>query len=444
MSQPNIILLHCHDLGRFLGCYGIPTVRTPNLNRLAGEGVRFTNAFCTASLCSPSRAGMFTGRYPHQNGVMGLIGPTSGWELHDGEKHLAQYLGEAGYHCEAVGEIHESALPPARLGFVRHEPDKRARYVADAAIERLQELAAGREPFYLQVGCYEPHRIPSGRPDGEQYFTGTYMQPDDSLGVTVPGYLKDTPGTREELAELQGAVAHMDEHMGRILAAVDALGLAETTLVIFTTDHGIAMPRAKCSLYDPGIEVALLLRFRHAGWAGGRAVNGLVSNLDLLPTILQTVGIPLPDGLEGRSLTPMLDGSARRLRDDVFAELTYVGGFYHPMRCLRTERYKLILNFSNGRTIYDPSSSLRPRSDTVFPVNPIFQSRTVMELYDLAADRWEHRNLAHDAHMQDTARQLLARMSEIMHKTHDPILDGPIPSAMHFQALAALDRATLS
>lgn len=432
--KPNIIVLHCHDLGRFLGCYGIQTVSMPNLDRLASEGVLFDNAFCTASLCSPSRAAMFTGRYPHQNGVMGLTGRAAGWELHPSEKHIAQILLQNGYATEAVGVIHETGENPQCIGFNRHEPGQRAREVSSAAIERLNQLARADKPFYLQAGCYEPHRMETGIPGADQTFLGPDLSPDDSMGVTVPGYLKDTSGARDEMSELQGAVKHMDHHMGLILKAIDDLGLGSNTIVVFTTDHGIAMPRAKCTLYDPGIEAALMIRFPDSRGKATK-VSSLVSNLDLFPTLLDLAGIPVPENTEGLSLLPLVHGRTDSARSHIMAEMTCVGGFYHPMRCIRTKTHKLIVNFSNGRTVYDPSSSLRPRSDTVFPLNTVFQPRVPVELYDLDVDPLEHHNIAEKFDLRPLRREMLAALYDIMKRTEDPILSGPIPTAMHHAAV---------
>ena len=291
--KPHVLLFHCHDLGRHLPCYGVNTVHAPNTTRLAEEGVRFTNAFCVAPQCSPSRASMFTGRYPHANGVMGLTHAEFAWDLHPTERHMAAHLADAGYHTASIGVIHETHRPAQEWGY--HEREELRGAAADATtvcdrtiafLERYVGEAVGRgaiadgaanvrQPFFLSAGCFEPHRTTSSDDAHRVGFCGDYLSPDDGAGVHVPSYLADTPGTREELAGLQGAIRHMDAQFGRVLDVVDRLGIRENTLVIFTTDHGIAMPRAKCTCYDPGLEIALILRLpSRPGWSGaGRWTN---------------------------------------------------------------------------------------------------------------------------------------------------------------------------
>ena len=159
-NRPNIVVVVCHDLGRHLGCYGVSTVDSPAIDRLAAEGVRFSNSFCVAPQCSPSRAAMFTGRYPHSNGVMGLTHADFAWDLHPDERHLAQLLGAAGYHTALAGLQHESR-DTGRLGFaeIMENGLEPCAAVAARAASFLERAAHAAAPFYLQVGFIEPHRL---------------------------------------------------------------------------------------------------------------------------------------------------------------------------------------------------------------------------------------------------------------------------------------------
>src|SRR5262249_52130280 len=149
----------------------------------------------------------------------------------------------------------------ARLGFDRVNTGGLVDTIVAKTDHVLQRLAAADGPFYLQVGFTEPHRLPGNRDaPGVMGFLGDHIEPDDSLGVDVPGYLTDNESAREEIAELQGAIRTMDRGVGRLLQRIDELGIADQTITIFTTDHGLALPRAKCSLYDPGLEVAFMVR----------------------------------------------------------------------------------------------------------------------------------------------------------------------------------------
>jgi N-sulfoglucosamine sulfohydrolase len=431
-SRPNVLLLHCHDLGQHLHCYGVGAVNSPNLDRLAGEGVLFENNFCTAPQCSPSRASIFTGRYPHSNGVMGLTHADFAWDLHPGEHHIGQILGDAGYATAGVGVLHETHSGAKRCGFTEYANASAATEMADAAIARLKQFAKlGDKPFYLQAGCIEPHRMGQPGLNADQGFLGGRLQPDTSHGVTVPGYLRDTEGTRTELAELQGAIRHMDGQMGRVLAAVRELGLDTNTLVIFTTDHGVAMPRAKCSLYEPGLRTSFMLRYpSRDGWHGGIRHKQMVSNIDCLPTILDLAGVPVPAAVQGRSLAPLMNGRSYTARDRIFGEITY-HDYYDPRRSIRSASHKLIVNFSSAPAFMDPSQSWRPRADTVVPANHALAYHPPFELYDLARDPWEQKDAAQDASYAAVLNELRSQLAAQMQATQDPILNGAVTSPLH-------------
>lgn len=440
--KPNLIIVLPHDLGQYLHCYGVKTVRTPNLDQFAADGVRFARSFCTAPGCSPSRASLFTGRYPHNNGVMGLAHGNFAWDLNPGEKHLAQFLKEAGYATVAFGVVHETHSGAKRLGYDKHSNIKNGEELTTAAIAELKQLATGPRPFFLYAGYVEPHRLPYPKgpdqpPDGHG-FPGPHLKPDNALGVEVPGYLRDTQGTREELAGLQGAVRYIDEQFGRWREAIKELGLEKNTLVIFTTDHGVAMPRAKCSLYEPGLEVALIVR--HAGrkgWHGGVVRNEMISNIDVLPTILELVGISVPANVQGRSFAPLLDGKPYKPNDAIFGEQTY-HDYYDPQRSIRTETHKLIANFSTAPAFQDPSQQWRPRSDPRTPEYPARTFHPHIELYDLTKDRWEQTDLANSPEAAAIRRELARRLYDHMVKTDDPLLRGAVTSPQHERTIDLL------
>ncbi|MBI5092566.1 MAG: sulfatase [Candidatus Hydrogenedentes bacterium] len=438
--RPNVLLFHCHDLGQFLHCYGVKTVRTPNIDAFAIQGVRFSSSFCTAPQCSPSRASMFTGRYPHNNGVMGLCHADFAWDLRPEERHLAQFLGDAGYACESIGVVHETSSGPKRCGYEKHINTVKVSEVATAAITRLEHFAKDeKRPFFLCAGSIEPHRLRDEKIKDYMGFLSPEFGPDSTEGIEVPPFLRDTEGTRAELAELQGAVHHVDEHFGRILSSLRALGLEENTLVIFTTDHGYAMPRAKCSLYDPGLAIALLLRLpSRKGWHGGRVNDAMITNLDYLPTILDLAGIPVPANVQGCSFAPLLDGRDYSPRDAIFCEISH-HDYYDPRRCVRTASHKLIVNFSSAPSFMDPSQSWRPRADTVVPESHALAYHKCVELYDLLTDPLELRDIA-DAPENTQLRQgLLARLRRHLVETNDPICREAIMPPLHRKSLRLMD-----
>lgn len=441
-DRPNLLMIHCHDLGNHLNCYGARTVHSPNLDALAAEGLRFARGFCTAPQCSPSRASMFTGRYPQSNGVLGLTHRPFGWDLDADERHLAQILADAGYETTAIGVVHE-AEDPRRCGYQRVEANPRARPATDATLALLRELRdrPERAPFFISTGFIEPHRWPIGLEEEYMGFVSGEFGPDNERGVDVPPFLLDTPGTRMEMAELQGSIRFVDAQVGRILTALRELGLERETLVIFTTDHGYAMPRAKCSLYDPGLAIALLMRHAgRAGWEGGIVHDDLLSNVDLLPTILDALGLPTPDNVQGRSFAPLMNGGDYTPREEVFGQLTH-HDYYDPRRCIRTRTHKLILNFSSAKVFMDPSQSWRPRSDCRTPRNNSGSNPHDIELYDLSVDPWEQHNIAEVAGHREVRTELLRRLRAHLRGVDDPILRGAVTPPMHHRALALLDNA---
>ncbi|MCI0476474.1 MAG: sulfatase-like hydrolase/transferase, partial [Anaerolineales bacterium] len=246
----NLILIDCHDLGQHLGCYGWTSVPSPNLNALAEQGARFANSFCAAPQCSPSRAALYIGRYPHANGMFGLAHPPFNWRMYPDEVHLARLLRDAGYATTHIGTQHVTAHTVEavkELGFAVVHPADNAADVAERAVAFLSQEP--RQPFFLNIGFVEPHRDQNG--------LFKYATPDTTLGVQVPPYLPQSDAARGEFAELQGAIRAVDTAVGKIWATLNAVGLARDTWFIFTTDHGLAMPRAKCTLYDPGLQTAL-------------------------------------------------------------------------------------------------------------------------------------------------------------------------------------------
>jgi arylsulfatase A-like enzyme len=419
-ERSSVVFLTCHDLGQHLGCYGQTTVTSPALDGLAAAGVRFARSFCTAPQCSPSRASLHTGRYPHNAGVMGLAHPPFGWRLDPRERHTTQLLGEAGYATALVGMQHLIEHGAEHeLGYAHVLPVAPAYEEADATVSLLRELARQQDqPFYLEVGFEEPHR--------PYAFGGA--QPDSSRGVAIPPYLPDAPESRQDLAAFQGAIRQMDDGVGRILRALDDLGIA-------------ALPRAKCTLYDPGIEVALLWRWP-AKLQGGRVISDMVSNVDVTPSLLEALGVAVPASVQGRSFWPLLSesgsGSPRAYapRGEVFAEKTF-HTYYEPMRAIRTLDTKLIVNFEVSTTVDVPADI---RASPIYPLMlaQFGGIRPPVELYDLQADPWEQRNLADVPEMRAIQADLRERLLVWMEETDDPLLRGPIASPYYADALGRL------
>ncbi|MBI3191968.1 MAG: sulfatase-like hydrolase/transferase, partial [Pedosphaera parvula] len=242
-----------------------------------------------------------------------------------------------------------------------------------------------------------------------------------------PDYLPDNEPTRREFAHLQKSIEHVDDGVARILDALEQTGQAENTLVIFTAEHGLPVPRAKGTLYDPGIQVAFLARWPRR-IAPGSVSGSLTSNLDVMPTLLEAANAQIPTRVQGRSLLPLLLGkSADSGREAVFAEKTY-HEHYDPIRCVRTEHLKYIRNFADRPRLVMPSDVYNsPTRQSMGEDERFWSHRPAEELYDLTADRGEVSNLAGSPEHREELGNLRARLEEWMQETADPLLKGPVP-----------------
>jgi N-sulfoglucosamine sulfohydrolase len=407
--RPNILYLHSHDTGRYVEPYG-HAIPTPALMRLAREGVLFREAFCAASTCSASRACLLTGQYAHSNGMLGLA--HRGWSLNDYHHHIVHTLHEAGYYSVLIGEQHISKEPSV-IGYdhVVRIATSRAPDVAPVTIGILENPP--KEPFFMSVGFFETHREFFQPPEGDEDY------------VLPPPNLPDLPATRRDWAAFRASARSLDQGVEAVLDAVDQFGLRDDTLVICTTDHGIAFPGAKATLTDRGIGVMLIMR-GPGGFAGGRVIDALVSHIDLFPTICDLLEIDHPDWLQGRSIMPLVRGEADEIHDAIFAEGTYHAA-YEPQRGIRTRRWKYVRRFGDRRTPVLVNTDDSPSKELWLRHG--WRERPVApeHLYDLFFDPAELHNLIEDETCQAVAVDLRAQLGRWMEETNDPLLDGPVP-----------------
>jgi N-sulfoglucosamine sulfohydrolase len=428
MTKPNIVIISCHDIGQHLGCYGVETVSTPNIDGLADKGIRFNNSFCSAPQCSPSRASIYTGRYPHNNGVMGLTHFNFAWDLNHDEKHLAVLLKDAGYKTALIGIQHETRFPE-NIGFdhLQIESHPVCEKVADDSAQYINANKAGDQPFYLQIGFFEPHR---------QFDFGG-AKADNENGVFVPPYIVKDESSIDEFAQFQGAIKKVDSAIGMVINALEDAGISENTILIYTSDHGIPFPRAKCTLYDAGVEVPFIVHWPKRSWQGGKLYNEMISNVDYVPTLLEAIGAKVPANVQGKSFCSLLDDKEYSPREEIFTELTY-HDYYNPMRSIRTKECKLTANFSSGPAIMNPSQSYRPATTTVVPPDPAWAYHTHLELYDLKNDPSEFTNLADDPGFSGIKNDLSQRLLDWMESTKDPLLKGAITPPHHYETFRQL------
>jgi N-sulfoglucosamine sulfohydrolase len=410
VTRPNIVYIHSHDTGRYVQPYGYQ-VQTPNIQRLADQGLLLRRACCAAPSCSGSRACLLTGQWAHVNGMTGLA--HRGWRLKDYGRHIVHPLREAGYWSALIGEQHLSR-DPAVLGY-DHVVDigtTRVHSIAPAAQQLLRSRPP--QPFFLSIGFFETHRA---------FFEPSSVR--DALYGAPPPHLPDTPEIRADMASFKASARSFDQGVGAVLHTLDEQGMADDTLVLLTTDHGLPFPGAKGTLTDRGLGVLCILR-GPGGFHGGHVTDALVSQLDLYPTLLELAGAPLPDDVHGRSLLPFVRRETDAIRDELFAELTYHAA-YDPQRAIRTTRHKLIRNFGERLEPVLPNVDDSPSKDLLVAAGWSERPRPRVELYDLLADPGEMRNLAEDASCAPLLASLAQRLERWMRETDDPLLDGPVP-----------------
>ncbi len=380
---PNFLVIVADDHGwNDMGCYGHPVVRTPNLDRLASDGVRFTHCYTTAPLCSPGRGAVMTGLYPHVSGVTRLVQGEDAQRLSMREDlwTFARGLKQLGYENAAARKWHLSTAGPTAHGFDYDFPS-RTEYL-DQAVGFLEQRRD--RPFCLYFCPTHTHR-PFRSHVGLEYTT-------DESAESLPPYLKDTPQVREHYSWYLSETSKMDEEIGHLLDALERSGEIDRTVVAFMTDHGPSMHRAKFSLYEWGTHSSLI--FRGPGVSGsGRIDTGLASTVDIAPTLMSLAGGEAPSSCQGIDLERRLAARSTDSRRFVFSE-------HHERNHLvavRGDRFKLIRNHTRDVPLIRPQVIRNWQGmgeDTLRQPYPL--PRPPEEVYDLAADPLESRNLADD------------------------------------------------
>ena len=409
-QKPNVIYINSHDTGRYIQPYG-HAVPTPNLQKFAEEGVLFRQNFCICPTCSPSRAALVVGNYPHENGMIGLA--HRGFKLNDYGQHIHHTLKKAGYTTFLAGGQHVAAGPSAQVTEIVGYDGYLGEDQTEAAVKYFE--SAPKEPFYLEVGFGQTHR---GFPKLEEC-------PDDPRYCLPPAPLPDTPETRQDMTRFKASARILDEKTGRILDSLDKSGLAGNTLVIITTDHGIAFPRMKCNLQDSGTGTMLMMRLPGV-IDGGKVVDGMTTHMDIYPTVCDLAGIPRPAWLRGESVLPLVQGSRDEIHDEVFLEITYHAA-YEPLRAVRTKRWKYIERFDEEWTKPVLCNCDEGESKSVWVKNGwAWRELASEELYDLCFDPNETCNLAGVKEYASVLKEMRGKLGQWMRETSDPLLEGAV------------------
>ena len=386
------------------GCYGNAVVRTPNIDRLAGQGLRFTRAFTATAMCAPSRTAMYTGLNPVRNGAF----PNHS-QVYPGIKSMPAYLSKLGYRVALAGKTHIG--PRRQFPFEYMKRAEIGKFLADV----------GERPFCLVFATNDPH-LPWAK--------NTSYDPEQ---LTVPPYLLDLPETRAAMADYYTDVTNMDSEVGQALRALEEAGRDQDTAVIYTSDQGAQFPFGKWTCYDVGLRVPFIVRWP-GRIEGGATSDAMIHFVDVLPTLIELAGGSPPDDLDGKSFADVLRGKADRHRDVVFGVQTtrgiIDGSEAYAIRSVRTDRYHYIRNLNHDSAFHNvligkdraywPAWVERAKTDPhAAAVVRRYQHRPAEELYDVRNDPYELNNLADDPALQRVKADLAGQLSRWMEQQGD-------------------------
>lgn len=431
--SPDILLITADDMGTTAGCYGDKQALTPNLDRLAAEGVLFENGYVTHASCSPSRSSILTGLYPHQNGHIGLAGQHPEYQLRPDIQTLPAILKKAGYATGIIGKQHVKEGAPDQIPFdfewARHNNPiitRDVRMVAQKAEEFLD--LAGKRPFFLYVNYFDPHRPYDAESNQCKGLPEKPLGPDEVEPFAYLG-LEGAP-VRQEMAAYYNCVNRLDVGLGLLFQALEKADVLEDLLVIFVSDHGVPFTRGKTTCYEAGEQVPFILKWPGESRAGLRS-TAFVSSVDILPTILDAAGIDCPP-VAGRSLREVVAGrTPKEWRDSLCAEYTsHAPQHLYPRRSIRTERWKLVHNLDSSRANPVPYIGATRPNPGVTEIEPGFEAayKTTehppeFELYDLEKDPHETVNLVGNPELATVLMKLKADLMKWRQETEDPLLD---------------------
>ena len=415
--RPNIVLIIGDDISPDFSCFG-GQVRTPNIDKLAGTGVRFTNAYVTASSCSPSRCSIITGRYPHNTGA-----PELHMDLPEGQFLFPLALKEAGYYCAQYGKFHMGEYARQAFDVVKDVPYPEDITGAAGWVECLEERPSGK-PFFMWFAAYDAHR--PWEPDPLE-------TPFDPANVILPTGVPDTPLSRQDMASYYDEVQRFDRYVGKVVKELKRQGVFENTMIILLGDNGRPFPRSKTTLYDSGMKTPLVVHWPEGNFAEGASSESLVSAIDLAPSILEIAGIEVPSPVQGISLIPVCRHPALEIREVLFGEENW-----HVQRaCARMVRkgnFVYMRDFTPGSYRFQMvdhetgayAELLRLKAeDRLSPVEKeaFSTNRPVESLYNLEEDPNQLHSLVDNPEYAEILKEMRSLLSDWQQQTGDSIPD---------------------
>lgn len=426
-KSPNIIFFISDDVSwNDYGCYGNAGARTPHIDRLAANGIRFKNAYLTASSCSPSRASIVTGRYPHNNGKAA--------ELHlaiaDHLPWLPEVLREMGYYTALSGKNHMKRENPRdtppfddiSLGRVEGNRGGHANWL------RVTQDRPKDQPFFFWFASNDAHRAWEADNEWDGALYGPKIDP---AAVVVPPFLVDSDKTRRDLASYYNEVTRFDHFIGKVVGELEVQGVLDDTLIFVLSDNGRPFPRAKTRLHDSGMKTALVAHWP-SGISDGGVTDRLVSVIDLAPTAIEVAGGKAGPTFQGVSLAPLFSNREKTVRNYAFSEHNWHD--YEALgRSVRTETHLYIVNDRPEKAWQGPADSVR--SDSHLELQRALKEQTlsdaqkdvflaprpVVEFYDTKKDPHQLNNLAGNPKLSKTEAKLSAILKKWRQQTGDSI-----------------------
>lgn len=427
-KSPNIIVFIADDWSKHAGVYGDKVIKTPNIDKIASQGLVFQNAFCAAPSCTPSRAAVLTGRYPHQLGEGGNLYGT----LLAQYPNYAKILEKQGYH---VG-LERKGWGPGKYenGGYEHNPaGKEYNNFVDFFSKRSEN-----QPFCYWFGSHDPHRI---------YIKGSGVESGiDSSLVKVPAWLPNHAVIKADIADYYFEVQRFDREIGEIIEKLQISNELDNTLIIVTSDNGMPFPRAKATVYDSGSNIPLIISWKNGIKPNAQLQNTFVNLIDLAPTFLEVSGTAVPKEMSGKSLLPFLKNQSLKHREEVYLERerhanTRKGNESYPVRAIRNKKFLYIRNFEPelhpagdpekwysvgryGDVDASPSKDLilDNLKDFEFYFKRAFGKRPAEELYDLSRDPNQLNNVINDKKYLKSLNILRSKLNEWMKSSQDPRL----------------------
>lgn len=416
-GKPNFIVFIADDAAwNDCGPYGNENIKTPNINKLATEGLVFDNAFLTTSSCSPSRCSILTGRYPHSTGAPELHMPLPAEQL-----LFAGELQKAGYYTAVAGKYH---IGPKRSEFDTIYGGKPSG--CEFWMEALEKRPKDK-PFFLWLAALDPHR---------DYQANAIPEPHHPKDVIVPPYLPDNDSTRKDLALYYDEISRLDSYLGKVMEELKKQGVDENTMVIYMTDNGRPFPRAKTRMYDSGIKTPFIVRWPDQ-LKKGRS-DALTSSIDIAPTLCELAGAKIPENYQGFSFVPVLKDRHVEIRDYIAAEHNWHDYQAHE-RAVRNHKYLYIRNAF-------PKLNASPPADAVGSItyqemiklykagklnenqlDCFVKPRLAEELFDVVNDPDQLRNLASDPEYTNVLDEMRNLLDSWIVEYGDKIPEHPSP-----------------